>query len=79
MSSIVRKSNGELLVKQIHDAMWERKLTVQYVAQKAKIGRTTLYRYLRLPGSAPVAVLLRICRVVGIQQITLMTGGTYEA
>ena len=78
MASMIKKSNGELLVKQIHDAMWEKNLTVQYVAEKTKISRVTLYKYLRLPGLAPLAVLLRVCRVCGIQQITLVTGGTYE-
>ena len=77
MASIVKRSNGELLVKEIHDAMWEQKLTATQVAKKAKVSRTTFYRYMRYPGNAPVADLLRICRAVGMQQVTLITGGTY--
>ena len=77
MASLVKKSNGELLAKQIHDAMWERDLTIKYVAQKAKISIQTFYNYMKMPGRAPLAVMLRICKAVGIQQITLMTAGTY--
>ena len=77
MSSVLRKTNGELLAKQIHDAMWERDLTIKYVAQKAKISIQTFYNYMKMPGRAPLAVMLRICKAVGIQQITLMTAGTY--
>ena len=78
MSSVVKKSNGELLAKQIHDAMWERNITAKFVAEKVKISRPTLYKYLKHPGIAPLSIMLRICRVVGIQQITLLTGGNYQ-
>ena len=77
MASLVKKSQGELLAKQIHDAMWERNLTIKFVAQKAKISIQTFYNYMKMPGRAPLAVMLRICKAVGIQQITLMTAGTY--
>ena len=77
MSSLVKKTDGELLAKRIHDAMWEQRLSVTTVAKRAKLSIPTVYKYLRLPGKAPVALLLRICKAVGIQQITLMTAGTY--
>ncbi len=72
------KNEGELLVKKIRDQMWERNITAEQVAKKAKIGKTTLYAYLKNPGSAPLEKLLRVCRAVGIQQITLVTNGTYR-
>lgn len=77
MSSLVKKSDGELLAKKIHDAMWERNLTITFVANKAKISIQTFYNYMKMPGRAPLAIMLRICKIVGIQQITLMTAGTY--
>ena len=76
MASLVKKTEGELLVKKIRDNMWERNITAEQVAKKAKIGKTTLYAYLKNPGSAPLDKLMRICRAVGIQQITLNTNGT---
>ncbi len=78
MASLVKKTEGDLLVKKIRDNMWERNITAEQVAKKAKIGKTTLYAYLKNPGSAPLNKFLRICRAVGIQQITLTTGGTYQ-
>ncbi|MBE6556100.1 MAG: helix-turn-helix transcriptional regulator [Ruminococcaceae bacterium] len=77
MTSLVRRTEGELLVKRIRDNMWERNISAEMVAKKAKIGKTTLYAYFKNPGSAPLDKLMRICRVVGIQQVTLMTGATY--
>ena len=73
----VKKSDGEILAKRIRDAMEDRRLTVEGVSKMAKISHTSLYRYLRYPGTAPLAVMLRICKAVGIQQITLQTSGTY--
>jgi DNA-binding phage protein len=78
MSSLIHKTEGELLVKKIRDQMWERNITAEQVAKKAKIGRTTLYSYLNNPGSVPLDKLMRICRAVGIQQITLQTNGYYH-
>lgn len=72
------KSEGELLVKKIRDQMWERNITAEQVAKRAKIGKTTLYAYLKNPGSAPLEKLLRVCRAVGIQQITLQTNGSFR-
>ena len=73
----VKKSDGEILAKRIRDAMDERSLTVQEVTKAAKISTMTFYTYLRLPGRAPLAALLRICKAAGIQQVTLMTNGTF--
>jgi DNA-binding phage protein len=73
----VKKSEGEVLAKRIKDSMDEHNLTIKDVAEKVKIGRPTLYAYLRAPGKAPLDTLLRICRATGIQQITLQTGGNY--
>ena len=73
----VKKSEGEVLAKRIKDAMEDRSLSIKDVAEKVKISRPTLYAYLRAPGTAPLDVLLRICKTVGIQQVTLTTGGTY--
>ena len=73
----VKKSEGEILVKRIKDALEDRSLSIKDVAEKVKISRPTLYAYLRAPGTAPLDVLLRICKTVGIQQVTLTTGGTY--
>ena len=73
----VKKSDGEILAKRIRDAMEDRRLTVEGVSKMAKISHTSLYRYLRYPGIAPLAVMLRICKAVGIQQISLQTSGTY--
>lgn len=78
MSSLIHKTEGEILVKKIRDQMWERNITAEQVAKRAKIGKTTLYAYLKNPGSAPLEKMMRICRAVGIQQITLMTNGTYR-
>jgi DNA-binding phage protein len=77
MSSVLHKTDGEVLVKKIRDAMWERGITMEQVAKKAKIGKTTLYKYLDKPGAAPLSKILAICRAVGIQQVTLMTAGTF--
>lgn len=73
----VKRSDGEVLAKRIRDAMEDRRLTVEGVSKMAKISHTSLYRYLRYPGTAPLAVMLRICKAVGIQQVTLQTSGTY--
>ena len=73
----VKRSDGEILAKRIRDAMEERRLTVQGTAKAAKISDPTFYKYLRFPGMAPLGVLLRMCKAVGIQQITLMTNGTF--
>jgi DNA-binding phage protein len=78
MASLVHKTEGELLVKKIRDQMWERNITAEQVAKKAKIGKTTLYAYLKNPGTAPLEKLMRICRAVGIQQITLQTNGSFR-
>lgn len=79
MSSVLHKTDGEILSKRIRDAMWERNITMDQVSKKAKIGKTTLYKYLDKPGAAPLAKLMAICRAVGIQQVTLPTGGTFYA
>ena len=73
----VKKSDGEILAKRIRDAMEDRRLTVDGVAKSAKVSLGSFYRYLRTPGVAPLGALLRICKAVGIQQITLQTSGTY--
>ena len=73
----VKKTDGEILAKRIRDAMEERDLTVAEVAKAAKISTMSFYTYLRLPGRAPLAALLRICKAAGIQQVTLMTNGTF--
>ena len=53
MSSVLHKTDGEVLAKKIRDAMWERNITMEQVARKAKIGKTTLYKYLDgRPGAA---------------------------
>ena len=77
MASVLHKTEGEVLVKKIRDAMWERGITMEQVARKAKIGKTTLYKYLDKPGAAPLSKILAICRAVGIQQVTLQTTGTF--
>lgn len=73
----VKKTDGEILAKRIRDAMEARDLTVREVAKAAKISAMSFYTYLRLPGRAPLAALLRICKAIGIQQLTLMTNGTF--
>ena len=73
----VKRSDGEILAKRIRDAMEERRLTIRGVAQAAKISAESLYKYLRLPGVAPLAAMLRICKAVGLQQLTIMTAGTF--
>ena len=73
----VKKTDGEILAKRIRDAMEERDLTVAEVAKAAKISTMSFYTYLRLPGRAPLASLLRMCKAAGIQQLTLMTNGTF--
>ena len=78
MSSMVKKTDGELLAKKIHDAMWERNITVLSVSKKVDIAPNTFRKYMKSPGSAPLDKLMRICRAVGIQQITLMTNGYYR-
>ena len=79
MSNLVKKSAGELLVKDIEKAMIDRDLSMDAVAKKTKIGRTTLYKYFRSPGSCPVERLVLVARAVGIKEIILQTGGTYYA
>lgn len=73
----VKKSEGEILTKRIKDAMDDRRLTIKEVADKVQISRPTLYAYLRAPGTATLDTILRICKTVGISQITLTTTGTY--
>ena len=73
----VKKSDGEILAKRIRDAMDARNLTVREVAKAAKVSTMSFYTYLRLPGRAPLAALLRMCKAAGIQQLTLMTNGTF--
>ncbi|MBE6702141.1 MAG: helix-turn-helix transcriptional regulator [Ruminococcaceae bacterium] len=73
----VKKSDGEILAKRIRDAMDERGLTIREVAKKSGISDHSLYTYMRLPGRASFAVMLRICKAVGIQQLTVQTSGTY--
>ena len=77
-STLVKKSEGQLLAKRIKDAMEQRNLTATDVAAKAGISRQSLYGYLRSPAKASLGTLLTICRTVGIQQITLQTTGTYR-
>ena len=77
MSSVLHKTDGEILSKRIRDAMWERNITMDQVSKKAKIGKTTLYKYLDKPGAAPLSKILAICRAVGIQQVTMQTNGTF--
>lgn len=76
--TIIKKSEGEILVKKIQDAMWERRITMAELTKKAKIGTTTIYRYWKTPGTIPLAALMRILRAAGIRQITLQTNGTYS-
>ena len=73
----VKRSDGEVLAKRIRDAMEDRNLTVQQVAKAAKISTMSFYKYLRLPGTAPLGALLRMCKAAGIQQVTVQTSGTY--
>lgn len=74
----VKKSEGEILVKRIKDAMETRGITSEELARKSGVGKTTLYTYFKSPGAAPLSKLLTLCRVAGISQITLTTGGTYQ-
>ncbi len=74
----VKKSEGEILVKRIKDAMDVRGISAEEVAKKAGVGKTTLYTYFKSPGAAPLSKLLALCRAAGIGQITLNTGGTYQ-
>ena len=77
--TLVKKNEGEILVKKIQDAMWEKQISITELAKKLQIGRPTLYRYWKVPGAIPLAVLMQILRTVGIKQITLQTNGTYNA
>ena len=74
----VKRSAGEVLSRRIKDAMEDHRLSVAAVAEKVGIGRNTLYAYLAAPGNAPLAILLKICRTVGLRNVTLDTGGTYK-
>lgn len=74
----VKKSEGEILVKKIKDAMETRGITAEETSRKTGIGKTTVYSYLKSPGNAPLSKLMSICRMAGISQITLDTAGKYN-
>ena len=76
--TLVKKNEGEILVKKIRDQMWERNITVLAVSKKVDIAPNTFRKYMKSPGAAPLGVMMKICRAVGIQQITLMTNGYYR-
>ena len=78
-SNLIKKSAGELLVKDIEKAMIDRDLSMDAVAKKTKIGLTTLYRYFKKPGSCSIERLGLIARAVGIKEVVIYSGGTYYA
>lgn len=73
----VKKSDGELLMNRIRHAMDDRGLTADHLSKKTGIGKTTIYTYIKKPGSVPLAKLMKMARAVGIGEITLQTAGTY--
>ncbi|MBQ8357122.1 MAG: helix-turn-helix transcriptional regulator [Clostridia bacterium] len=73
----VKKSEGEILTKRIKDAMEDRGMSVAEVARKLGVARPTVYEWIAHPGNCKLTTLLQFCRIVGIQQLTLYTGGTY--
>lgn len=75
--SLVKKSEGELMIKKMEDSMWERQMTHKELLKKVKIAHSTLAHYKKAPGKIPLAILMKMLRAVGIRQITFDTGGTY--
>lgn len=74
----VKKSEGEILIKKIKNSMDLRGITTEYLAKKTGIGKTTIYAYFKRPGTAPLSKMLSLCYAAGIQELTLLTGGTYK-
>jgi len=77
-NSQVRKSDGEVLMKKIADAMEDRRISAETIAKKSKIARSTFFAYMKTPGRAKLATMMRMLHAAGIQKVTLSTGGTYR-
>ena len=77
-NSLVKKSDGEVLMKKISDAMEDRRISAETIAKKSKIARSTFFTYMKTPGRATLATMMRMLHAAGIQKITLSTGGTYR-
>lgn len=77
MSSIVKKSEGELLIKQFEHALLEKDMTKEELAKKSGVPIATLYRWWKKPGRINFNRATKIGRALGIPQIIINTKGTY--